>query len=105
MYLGEKEMLEFLSRRSESSAGNKEVQIQRDREVQRYRYRELQRCRGRGTEVQRYREVKRYRGTERYRGTKILRGTERYSSAGDREVQVVCAVPGVGRAVQVRPVV
>ena len=97
MYLGEKEMLEFLSRRWESSAGNKEVQ----------RFRGTERCRGIGTEsyrgaeveVQRYREVKRYRGTVRYRGT------ERYSSAGNREVQVVCAVPGVGRAVQVRPVV
>lgn len=68
----------------------------------------------RGAKVHRYREVKSYRGTERYRGrevqrgTKILRGTERYSSAGDREVQVMCAtgaVPGEGRGVQVRPVV
>ena len=65
MYLGEKEMLEFLSRRWEGSAGNKEVQ----------RFRGTERCRGIGTEsyrgaeveVQRYREVKTYRGTEWYR--------------------------------------
>ena len=65
MYLGEKEMLEFLSRRWEGSAGNKEVQ----------RFRGTERCRGIGTEsyrgaeveVQRYREVKTNRGTEWYR--------------------------------------
>ena len=65
MYLGEKEMLEFLSRRWEGSAGNKEVQ----------RFRGTERCRGIGTEsyrgaeveVKRYREVKTYRGTEWYR--------------------------------------
>ena len=101
MYLGEKEMLEFLSRRWESSVGNKEVQ----------RFRGTERCRAIGTEsyrgaeveVQRGQDVQRYRMVQRV--SKILRGTERYSSAGDREVQVVCAVPGVGRVVQVRPVV
>ena len=103
MYLGEKQTLEFLSRRWESSAKNKEVQIYSGTE----RYRMVQRV----TEVQRYigtgrsRATEVQKGTEVQRGTKILRGTERYSSAGDREVQVMCAtgaVPGEGRGVQPR---
>ena len=71
MYLGEKEMLEFLSRRWESSAGNKEVQ----------RFRGTERCRAIGTEsyrgaeveVQRGQDVQRYRMVQRV--SKILRGT------------------------------